>query len=76
VSRLAAAQNVFAQTHNQATARTMAYSTIYNTLDQQAHLWAFVDVFVLFGFLALAGIPMILLFKKVKAPPKPPAAVH
>jgi DHA2 family multidrug resistance protein len=76
VSRLAATQKVFAQTHDAGTARTMAYSTIYNTLDQQAHLWAFVDVFMLFGFLALAGIPMILLFKKVKSPPKPSAAAH
>jgi hypothetical protein len=54
----------------------MAYASIYNTLDQQAHLWAFVDVFVLFGFLALSGIPMILLFKKVKATPKPSASAH
>jgi DHA2 family multidrug resistance protein len=74
--RLAATQNVFAQTHDAGTAKTMAYATIYNTLDQQAHLWAFVDVFLLFGFLALGGIPMILLFKKVKAQSKPSAAAH
>jgi DHA2 family multidrug resistance protein len=73
---LAATQNVFAQTHDAGTAKTMAYATIYNTLDQQAHLWAFVDVFLLFGFLALGGIPMILLFKKVKAQSKPSAAAH
>ena len=75
-SRLAATQHIFAQTHDPGTARTMAYASIYNTLDQQAHLWAFVDVFMLFGFLALGGIPMILLFKKVKQPAKPSAAVH
>ena len=74
--RLAAIQNVFAQTHDPGTAKTMAYATIYNTLDQQAHLWAFVDVFLLFGFVALGGIPMVLLFKKVKAQSKPSAAAH
>ena len=76
VRRLAATQAVFAHTHDPVAARTMAYATIYNTLDQQAHLWAFVDVFMLFGSLALGAIPMILLFKKVKAPPKPSPAAH
>jgi hypothetical protein len=55
----------------------MKTSTIYNTLDQQAHLWAFVDVFMLFGCIALGAIPMVLLFKKVKPAGKPsPAAGH
>jgi hypothetical protein len=75
--RLAVTQAVFARNHDAATAQAMAYATIYNTLDQQAHLWAFVDVFMLFGFIALGAIPMVLLFKKVKAAPKPgPAAAH
>ena len=76
-SRLAATQHIFAQTHDPGTARTMAYASIYNTLDQQAHLWAFVDVFMLFGCIALGAIPMVLLFKKVKLPAKPvPGAGH
>jgi DHA2 family multidrug resistance protein len=75
--RLAATQAVFAQNHDAITAQAMAYATIYNTLDQQAHLWAFVDVFMLFGCIALGAIPMVLLFKKVKLPAKPaPAAGH
>jgi len=74
--RLAATQAVFAKIHDPVTAKTMAYATLYNTLDQQAHLWAFVDVFVMFGFLALGAIPMILLFKKVKTGTKPAPAAH
>ena len=66
----------FGASHDPASAKSMAYATIYNTLDQQAHLWAFVDVFVLFGFLALGGIPMMLLFKKVKSHSKPSPSAH
>jgi hypothetical protein len=51
------------------TAKTQAYSMIYQTLDHQAHLWAFVDNFRLFGLLALAGIPLIFLFKRIKHGP-------
>ena len=76
VQRLAATKNALAQQYDPVTANTMAYATIYNTLDHQAHLWAFVDVFMLFGFLALGGIPLILLFKKIKAAPKPSAPAH
>ena len=47
-------------------ATSQAYSLIYSTLDQQAHLWAFVDNFRLFGLLALCGIPLIFLFKRVQ----------
>jgi DHA2 family multidrug resistance protein len=46
---------------------------IYQTLDHQAHLWAFVDNFRLFGLLALAGIPLIFLFKRVQPGRKPVA---
>jgi DHA2 family multidrug resistance protein len=74
--RLAATTKSLSQQTDPVTAKTQAYATIYNTLDQQAHLWAFVDVFMLFGFLALCGIPLILLFKKVKNAPKPSAAAH
>jgi DHA2 family multidrug resistance protein len=74
--RLAATRHILAQQYDPATATTMAYATIYNTLDDQAHLWAFVDVFMLFGILALCGIPLVLLFKKVKSAPKPSAPAH
>ena len=47
---------------------------IYQTLDQQAHLWAFVDNFRLFGLLALGCIPLIFLFKRVQHGKQPAVA--
>jgi len=69
MQRLAAAQQALAQHTDAVTAKTQAYSMIYSTLDHQAHLWAFVDNFRLFGLLALAGIPLIFLFKRIKRAP-------
>jgi DHA2 family multidrug resistance protein len=75
--RLAAAQHALARHTDIVTAKIQAYSMIYQTLDHQAHLWAFVDNFRLFGLLALAGIPLIFLFKRVQSGKKPAgAAVH
>ncbi len=74
--RLASLQSIYAMHHDSVTAKGMAYATLYNSLDQQAHLWAFVDVFVLFGFLALAGLPLILLFKKVSSGTRHSASAH
>jgi hypothetical protein len=37
--------------------------------DHQAHLWAFVDNFRLFGLLALGCVPLIFLFKRIKREP-------
>jgi hypothetical protein len=56
--------------------RAKAYSLVYNTLDQQAHLWAFVDNFRLFGLLALGGILLIFLFKRIKRVPARVMEVH
>jgi DHA2 family multidrug resistance protein len=72
--RFAAAKNVLSQHTDPATATTQAYSAVYSLLDQQAHLWAFVDNFFLFGVLALLGLPLVFLFKRpkqVKAPAAP-----
>ncbi len=49
--------------------RRMAYSVICQTLDHQAHLWAFVNNFRLFGLLALGGTPLIFLFKRIEREP-------
>jgi DHA2 family multidrug resistance protein len=77
MQRLAAAQHALAKHTDIVTAKAQAYSMIYQTLDHQAHLWAFVDNFRLFGLLALAGIPLIFLFKRVQPGKKPAAAaVH
>jgi DHA2 family multidrug resistance protein len=74
--RLAAAKHFFAQHTDVATAQHQAYSAIYNVLDQQAHLWAFVDNFRIFGLLALCAIPLIFLFKRVQYAKKPTATGH
>ena len=74
VTQLAATTQALGQQTDPVTASTQAYATMYNILDQQSHLWAFVDNFYIFGMMALAGIPMLLLLQKVKRPAaKPPA---
>ena len=74
--RLAAAQALLARHGDPVTATSQAYSLIYSTLDHQAHLWAFVDNFRLFGLLALGGIPLIFLFKRIKRVPARAMEVH
>jgi DHA2 family multidrug resistance protein len=77
VQRLAAAKSALAQHTDPVSATRQAYAAVYSLLDQQAHLWAFVDNFLLFGVLALAGIPLVFLFKRPKYLQKPgPAASH
>jgi DHA2 family multidrug resistance protein len=72
--QLAAAKGVLGHQTDPVTATRQAYSAVYSLLDQQAHLWAFVDNFYLFGLLALAGIPLVFLFKRVQYVKKPAAA--
>lgn len=76
VQRLAGAQKVLGQHADPVTAARQAYSGLYSLLDQQAHLWAFVDNFFIFGAAALAATPLIFLFKRVKQSVKPPAGAH
>ena len=73
-SRLAAAKNVLSHHTDTVSATQQAYGAVYSLLDQQAHLWAFVDNFVFFGFAALCGIPLIFLFKRPAQPKPAPAA--
>jgi DHA2 family multidrug resistance protein len=74
--RFAAAKNLLSHHADPATATQQAYAAVYSLLDQQAHLWAFVDNFFLFSLLALAGIPLIFLFKRVQYAKRPAAAAH
>jgi len=76
VQQLAAARQSLLLHTDPATATTQAYAAVYGILDQQAHLWAFVDNFYLFGLLALAGLPALLLLQKVKRPAAKPPAGH
>jgi MFS transporter, DHA2 family, multidrug resistance protein len=76
VQQLAAAKNVLGQQTDSVTATKQAYNGLYSLLDQQAHLWAFVDNFFLFCLLALAGFPLIFLFQRVNYAKKPAPAAH
>jgi DHA2 family multidrug resistance protein len=69
-------QHALAQHTDIVTAQKQAYAIMYQTLDQQSHLWAFVDNFNLFGWLAIGGIPFIFLFKRVSRPPAAKVDVH
>jgi DHA2 family multidrug resistance protein len=69
VQQLGAAQHALAQQTDPVTATHQAYGLIYGTLNAQAHLWAFVDTFRLFGLMVLCCLPLILLFKRVRHAP-------
>ena len=71
--RLAAAKQLLSYHADPVTATRQAYNAVYSLLDQQAHLWAFVDNFYLFGLLALGGVPLIFVFKRVHYAKKPAA---
>jgi MFS transporter, DHA2 family, multidrug resistance protein len=74
--QLAAAKKLLGQHADSVTATKQAYNAVYSMLDQQAHLWAFVDNFFLFCLLALAGFPLIFLFQRVNYAKKPAPAGH
>jgi DHA2 family multidrug resistance protein len=74
--RFAAAKNLLSHHNDPASATMQAYAAVYSLLDQQAHLWAFVDNFFLFGVLALAGIPLVFLFKRPKYMKAAATAAH
>jgi DHA2 family multidrug resistance protein len=76
VQRFDAAKEMLSQHTDLVTATKQAYSAVYSLLDQQAHLWAYVDNFFTFGALALMAIPLVFLFKRVSAAKKPPAGAH
>jgi DHA2 family multidrug resistance protein len=65
----------FLRTHTDpVTAHLQALHLLYGNLIQQASLWSYVEDFRLFGLLCLVCIPLILLFKKVRAGQKPISA--
>jgi MFS transporter, DHA2 family, multidrug resistance protein len=74
--QLHATSAMLARHSDPVTATHQAYAIVYNTLNQQAHLWAFVDTFRVFGFLVLCCIPLIFLFKRIKNVPVAAAEVH
>ena len=64
--QLTVLQHALTPHSNPITALHQAYGLMYQIVDRQAHLWAFVDNFRLLGWLALGCIPLIFLFKRVK----------
>jgi DHA2 family multidrug resistance protein len=68
VRQLQATQAALARHGDPVTAADQAYGLFYNLLNQQAHLWAFVDTFRVFGLMVLCCIPLIFLFKRAKRP--------
>src|SRR5580692_5994249 len=74
--QLNAAQHALARQADPVTATTQAYSVLYQTLDSQAHLWAFVDNFRLFCLMALGCMPLVFLFKKIQRPTAARAPAH
>jgi DHA2 family multidrug resistance protein len=56
------------------TAQRQAYGMLYGTLVQQANLAAYIDTFAFLAVLCLLSIPVVLLFKKVRARGGPVAA--
>jgi DHA2 family multidrug resistance protein len=73
--RLNILEHTLARHADTVTAANQAYGLVYQTLDRQAHLWAFADNFRLFGWLALGCIPLIFQFKRIKRR-KGPAVTH
>jgi DHA2 family multidrug resistance protein len=53
-----------------------AYGVLYQTLQQQAALLAYVDNFRLLALICLALVPIIFLFKKAKGPAPAGMAAH
>ena len=74
--QLHATSAMLARHSDPVTATHQAYALIYNILNQQAHLWAFVDTFRVLGLMVLCCIPLIFLFKRIKQPAIRVAEVH
>jgi len=74
--QLAATRHALGHQTDPVTATHQAYAAIYNLLTAQAHLWAFVDNFRIFGVMVLCCIPLIFLFRRVKRAPVRPVEVH
>jgi len=74
LQRFQAARKALSLHTDPVTATHQAYSAVYSLLDQQAHLWAFMDNFFIFGVMSILAAPLIFLFKRVTPVAKPPAA--
>jgi len=72
-----ATQTLIAKGSSAADAAHKAYGLAYGTLQRQATMMAFVDVFWIMGLLCIALLPLLLLLQRTKGPIKvDPAAMH
>jgi MFS transporter, DHA2 family, multidrug resistance protein len=74
--QLAEAQQSLTPQSDPVMAAHQAYASIYNLLNAQAHLWAYVDSFRIFGALVLCCIPLVFLFRRVRQAPVPQPEAH
>jgi MFS transporter, DHA2 family, multidrug resistance protein len=63
-SQLAKMQTALTPQAGSSTAHHQAYGLIYQTLQQQASLWSYIDVFRILVIVCLACVPLVFLFKK------------
>ncbi len=73
---LAAVQKSLATHGSSVTAHDQAYAILYQNLQQQAGLWAYVDQFRLLVLVCIAIAPLIFLFRKSSRVIGPEAAAH
>jgi DHA2 family multidrug resistance protein len=76
VQQLNLAKHTLGAHTDPADAARQAYGAMYSVLDQQAHLWAFVDNFFIFGVITVLAMPLIFFFKKVSYARKPAPGPH
>jgi MFS transporter, DHA2 family, multidrug resistance protein len=73
--QLATLQTSLAAESGQA-AHSQAYGVLYQTLQQQAGLWAYVEQFRLLAVICLVLVPIIFLFRNAKTSPEGAAMAH
>ena len=77
-AQLAKVQNALTPQVGSSAAHHQAYAVIHQTLQQQASLWSYVDLFRMLVIVCLACVPLVFLFKKPKSAgvPEELAAAH
>jgi DHA2 family multidrug resistance protein len=76
--QIAKLQNTLTPEVGSAAAHSQAYGLTYQTLQQQASLWSYLDQFRLLVIVCLLCVPLVFLFKKPKrsSAPRELAAAH
>ena len=64
---LQSTSGMLGQYNDPATAQQQAYGLLYGTLQQQANLFAYIDTFRWLALLCLVCVPLVFLFRRMKA---------